>query len=301
MINKMDHISVCICTYKRKELLARLIGLLQNQNTRNLFDYSILIVDNDEKKSAEKVIENIQKKSIIKIYYYNEPEQNIALARNKAVDNAKGNYIAFIDDDEFPIDDWLLKLYESRQKFNVDGVLGPVIPHYEVNPPKWVIKGRFFERPTHATGEVLTWKNTRTGNVLMKRAVFSNGENRFNKVFLTSEDREFFKRMIEKGRIFAWCNEAYVFETVPANRWKKSFMIKRALFRGKIASNYSDTGFKSLLKSVLAVFIYFMFLPVSLLIGQHMFMKYIIKLFDHLGKVISYFGIDFMKQKYVTE
>ena len=40
-------------------------------------------------------------------------KQNIALARNKAIENAKGDFIAFIDDDEFPLDQWLLNHVQS--------------------------------------------------------------------------------------------------------------------------------------------------------------------------------------------
>ena len=37
-----------------------------------------------------------------RVKYCVEPRQNIALARNKALQNAEGDLIAFIDDDEFP-------------------------------------------------------------------------------------------------------------------------------------------------------------------------------------------------------
>ncbi len=300
MIINKDHISVCVCTFKREELLRRLIESLQEQITDDLFNYSIVVVDNDNGKSAENIIKELKIYSKINIYYYNEKEQNIALARNMAVDNAVGNFIAFIDDDEFPIDEWLLRLYKTLRKYNSGGVLGPVIPQYEEEPPRWVIKGKFFERPTHETGTVLHWKNTRTGNVLLKKTIF-NDNNRFNKQFLTGEDREFFQRMIERGHVFIWCNDGYVYETVPPLRWKKSFMIKRALFRGKISSKHSDVGAFNIIRSLSAVFLYSMFLPFSILIGQHVFMRYLIKSFDHIGKILSFFGIEFMKQKYVTE
>ena len=162
IINK-NHVCVCICTYKRPELLGRLLLALQNQETQDLFDYSIVIVDNDHEKSAHAVVENIQKKNTIDIKYLNESQKNIAIARNMAVTHAHGEFIAFIDDDEFPQTDWLLNLYQTLEKYKVDGVLGPVKPHFDKAPPGWLIKSKLCERPTHETGTVLDWNDTRTG------------------------------------------------------------------------------------------------------------------------------------------
>ena len=84
--------------------------------------------------------------STIPIKYCTESQQNIPLARNKAVENAEGDLIAFIDDDEFPIKRWLLTLFEALNKYGADGVLGPVKPHFENEPPQWVVQGKFYER-----------------------------------------------------------------------------------------------------------------------------------------------------------
>src|ERR1051325_8420557 len=87
-----------------------------------------------------------------------EPRQNIALARNMAVANAKGDFIAFIDDDELPGGEWLLTLFSAYQQYGVDGVLGPVKPRFDEPPPKWVVDGRFCERPSYPTGFVIDWR-----------------------------------------------------------------------------------------------------------------------------------------------
>ncbi len=295
-----DHISICICTYKRPELLAHLLSELQKQITDDIFTYSIIVVDNDRDQSAKGSVESFKLKSNIKTGYFVEPEQNIALTRNRAVENSEGEFVAFIDDDEIPVDDWLIRLYKACDQFNADGVLGPVKPHFENEPPRWIIKGRLFERPSHRTGHVLKWDNTRTGNVLLKRKIFEDKENRFNKIFLTGEDRDFFKRMIKKGFLFVWCDAAPVYETVQPERWKRSFLLRRALFRGKVSLRNSSIGYTDILKSVVAVSIYAVALPFLFLIGQHIFMKYLIKTFDHIGRLLSFFGIDAIKDEYVS-
>src|SRR5580700_7943958 len=103
MTNESKHIAICICTYKRPVLLKRLLDDLGGQDTGGLFTYSIVVVDNDHLRSAEPVVSVFAAASAIPIRYCEEPRQNIALARNKAVENATGDFVAFIDDDEFPM------------------------------------------------------------------------------------------------------------------------------------------------------------------------------------------------------
>ncbi len=98
----IDQISVCICTYKRPDLLRRLLERLDEQKTAGLFDYSAVIVDNDKSESARETAELYARQLRMSISYHVEPEQNIALARNRAIENASGDYVALIDDDEFP-------------------------------------------------------------------------------------------------------------------------------------------------------------------------------------------------------
>jgi glycosyltransferase involved in cell wall biosynthesis len=231
-----------------------------------------------------------------------ESQQNIALARNKSVQNAKGNFLAIIDDDEFPPNNWLLILYKALNKYKVDGILGPVKPCFEGTPPQWVLRGKFCEKPSHTTGTVLKWNDTRTSNVLLRKEIFNNSENKFNPLFgRGGEDKDFFRRMIEKGYIFIWCDEAPVYETIPSERCKRIFMLKRALLRGKVSLDYPSFGMLDIVKSFIAFFLYTLALPFFLLIGHHTFMKYLIKDFDHLGKLLAFCGFDVIKQNYVME
>jgi len=291
-------ISVCICTYKRPKLLKKLINALQHQDTSGLFIYNIKVVDNDRLGSAEELIYEIRKNSSIPIMYHIEPEQNIALARNKAVIKADGDFIAFIDDDEIPSKSWLINLYKVSQEFRADGVLGPVLPYYEVEPPKWVVRGKFYERPSHRTGEVLNWENTRTGNILLRREIFDNPENLFAREFGSGgEDRDLFRRLIAKGLRFVWCAEAPVYEAVTAERCTRNFMLRRALLRGQLP-HFTTVD---LIKSLLAVPLYTAILPFTLISAHHLFVKYLIKDCDHIGRIFSFCGINLISEKYIIK
>lgn len=294
------HITVCICTYKRPELLRRLLTKLEEQQTDGLFDFAIVVVDNDKLGSAYQTVSEYAIQSAISINYFVEPEQNIAMARNKTIENAKGDYVGFIDDDEFPESQWLLKLYKAILHYKADGILSPVLPHFEISPPSWVLKGKFFERPAPTTGQVLDWQNTRTGNALLKRDLFIEGDIWFNPAYGSGgEDRDFFMRKIAKGHSFIWYDEAPVFETVPPQRWDTKILIKRALLRGKMALNSAKSKPLSVVYSTAAILIYLCFLPISLILGRHIFMDYLIKACDHIGKVAAFLGINLIDEKYV--
>lgn len=294
------HISVCICTYKRPELLKQLLSKLEQQETNGFFDYSAVVVDNDVAESARNTVESFAKQSGLAISYHVQPVQNIALARNKAVENAGGDYIAFIDDDEFPDKKWLQKLCEAQVQYKSDGALGPVLPYFEKEPPGWVVKGGFFDRPAHSTGQILSWRSTRTGNALLKRELFRPGHQWFDPAFGSGgEDRDFFRGKIEEGHVFVWCDEAPVFETIPPVRWKRTVLLRRAMIRGKMALNASGSRVTSVFKSMIAVVLYAVSLPFVCVAGHHVFMKYLIKECDHLGKVFAFLGIDLLKEKYV--
>jgi succinoglycan biosynthesis protein ExoM len=293
MKEERQHISVCICTFKRPALLKRLLSKLECQRTEGRFTYSVVVADNDAEESAKQTVASFGSTSNIPLVYCVETRKNIALARNKALENATGEFIAFIDDDEFPVEDWLLSLFKACQDFNIAGVLGPVKPHFEEPPPRWIVAGRFCERPEHPTGRVMKWSETRTGNLLFRRRILEGIPFAFSSEFGTGgEDKDFFLRMIERGNVFVWCNEGIVYETVQRARWRRSFMLKRALLRGRNILKIRTGRASILIKSVLAIPVYTLALPVTLLAGQHSFMRYAIKLCDHLGRLLAVFGMN---------
>jgi glycosyltransferase involved in cell wall biosynthesis len=279
-----------------------LLSALARQETGDLFGYSVTVVDNDQAETARAAVEACRRDTGLSIRYYLEPEQNIALARNRAVSHASGDLVAFIDDDEFPRSGWLLTLYTALQRYDVDGVLGPVLPHFDAPPPGWVQRGKFYERGRHATGTVLPWTSTRTGNVLLRSRVISDEAVPFDpKLGSGGEDRDFFKRKIDRGYVFVWCDEAAVYEVVPPHRWKRSFMLKRALLRGQNCMSSASYNRLTVPTALIAIPVYAVALPLTLLVGEHVFMKFLIRLCDHVGKCLAFAGIALLKETYVTE
>jgi GT2 family glycosyltransferase len=232
------------------------------------------------------------------ITYCVEPEQNIALARNRAVANASGDFIAFIDDDEFPGRDWLLQLLQTHRRFGADGVLGPVLPYFQSVPPSWLTRGKFFDRPTHETGYRLAWAEARSGNVLFKRSVLNDLDVPFRSQFDTAgEDVDFFRRLMEAGRTFVWCAEAPVHEVVPAVRCTRSYLLRRAVLRGSNFPKHPRDRVRNAAKSLVAVPCYALALPVFALLGQHLFVIYLIKLLDHGSRLFAFLGVPLVTRR----
>jgi len=301
MSDPVEHISVCVCTYRRPQLLNRLLLALGSQETNGRFTYSIVVGDNDELRSADAIVSEFADKSGISVTYCVEPKQSITLARNKTIENANGDFVAFIDDDEYPRERWLFTLLDCCKKYDADGVLGPVKPQFDETPPTWVVKSKVYERRTYSTGTAVSSKDGRTGNVLLRKRVFTPGEPPFRPEFHRGGDTDFFARMINRGHVFVWCNEAAVYEVVPPSRWKRTFMLKRAFIRGSNNLKLPDFGPRSIAKSIIAAPIYIIALPFALFLGQHRFMSLLVRLCDHLGKLTACIGINPVKSPYATD
>lgn len=299
-----DHISVCVCTYRRNQMLERLLRKLATQETSHLFEYSVVVVDNDPSGPAGELVMRLKEELGIDISYGVEPEQTIPAARNHALRLSRGNYIGIIDDDELPPPDWLLTLYRSIATFQVDGALGPVHPFFDQQPPDWLLKGRFCERPVHRTGTLLHWSQTRTGNVLLKREVFDRHRLAFDTRFKTGgSDREFFKHAMNAGCRFIAVEEAPVHEIVPPERWTRRYYVKRALVNGYNShKNSTDrmTGISRVavaLKSTAAVIVYGAVAPFCACIGSHVLVHCLERGGHHFSRLCAILGIELVKKR----
>ncbi len=294
------HISICVCTFKRPHLLERLLAKIGTQNTGGLFRYSVVVVDNDDLESGRATVASARQKAEFQINYDVEPERSISLARNRTVRNAKGNLIAFIDDDEFPNDNWLLNHYKTLLESGADGVLGPVKPHFDGAGPRWLVKSGLLERKSLKTGEAIRdSRHTRTGNVLLWKRLFEEEGASFDPAYGRSGggDAVFFKRLMGKGKRFVWSNDGIVYETVPPERYKRVYYVKRAFTRGMTEAWHSPLFGYSTAKSLLALPLYASILPFTYVFCEPVFMRYLVKMCDHLSKLLTHLGISVVKER----
>ncbi|KAA3658395.1 MAG: glycosyltransferase, partial [Calditrichaeota bacterium] len=136
-------ISICISTYKRPQQLHRLLLNLSGQLMELAYACEVIIVDNDEVGSGRMGLVN-QWPVDVPLRYFIEPRQNISHARNKAIDEAAGAWVAFIDDDEIPADNWLQQFCEMGSKVKGDAFFGPVLPRFERDVSSWLAKDSLY-------------------------------------------------------------------------------------------------------------------------------------------------------------
>lgn len=292
------HIAVCLATYKRPDMLNRLLASLARQETKGQFTFEVVVVDNDSEQAAKPVVRMAEESFPTRIQYLVEPERSIALVRNRAISATQSDFIAFIDDDEFADPDWLQTLFTYCEATKADGVLGPVRPYYPAGTPQWVVKGGFFDRPEHPLGYKIPWQESRTGNVLLRRSILDMTGPVFSLEFGTGgSDVDFFRRMAAAGRTFFWCPQAAVHEEVPSSRWKRRVLLRRALLRGRNSFRHPEGRYRNLGKAIIAIPLYALVLPVLAVFAHHLFMRYLVKTCDHLGRLGAAVGVEFVKQR----
>ena len=299
-----NEITVCVCSYRRPQLLERLLGALATQRTDGLFTFGCAVVDNDAAASARAIVERLQSTSPVPIRYAVEPVRSFAEARNRALALVTGQFVAFIDDDEVPGEDWLLELWRTLHRYDVDAVLGPVRPYFERKPPSWIVRSRICERSSHPTGSKLHWRDTRTGNVLLRMAIVAQDGVRFDPAYATGgEDVDFFRRAARIGRKFVWCEQAAAYELVPEARLRRSYFLRRALLQGRVSSRYAIEQptlagkVRAAGKALAAIVIYTCALPFLFLLGEHVGMKYLIKNCHHTGRLLAMLGVSHSKNR----
>jgi succinoglycan biosynthesis protein ExoM len=293
LAGKHPHVAVCIPTFKRPLLLDKCLSALQHQKC-NGFVFSIVVIDNDVAQSAREIVTSWQNRSPVRLFYEVEVKQNISLARNRAIENCQGEFIAFIDDDEFPEPTWLHNLMDALRKFSADGVLGPVVPYYEGQPPEWLVKSNVCIRSSFKSGTVLNNpKYMRSGNFIISRSILDGIHVPFAPRLgrTGGEDADFFERMLRAGKLFVWCNEASVFELVSTERQRIGYHVQRAFIRGVTSADQEALLSWKTIKSIVAACCYSASLPVLMLTARHLFMKYLIKDCDHIAKLFAHLGI----------
>lgn len=225
-------IGICITTFRRRELLRRLlIGISQlNFYRMPTPDILVVIVDNDKARSAADICDSVKLPWPAK--YVVEVRRGIAQARNRALQEAENcDFFAFVDDDEVPTATWLDELLWTQACFEGDVVCGPVLPSFASGVPEWVKAGNFFSKQVYATGHPV--ETCSTANVLISRRVMTAVGGFDERFALTGgEDTDFSLRVRKSGFTIICSGGGVVFESVPISRASLKWILRRAYQSG---------------------------------------------------------------------
>ena len=234
-------IDIGVCTYRRAELEQTLRSLAAIAVPEGA-EIRIIVADNDDVPSAQGRVNALRAVVPHEIVYVHCPSSNISIARNACLDNAAGDFLAFIDDDETASEDWIIRLMETAEATEADVVLGPVQAIYGEDAPRWMRRGDF-----HSTFPVWVGDRIVTGytcNALLRLAAPSLAGRRFSLALGRSggEDTEFFTQMHRMGGKIAYAPAAWVQEPVPAKRAAFSWLAKRKFRFGQTHGHLIEAG-----------------------------------------------------------
>ncbi|MDN3401563.1 glycosyltransferase family A protein [Pseudoalteromonas sp. APC 3213] len=228
-LTNIKNVQISICTYRRPELLKKLLISIFEAMKPSIFKLSILIVDNDIDESAKPVISEFNNDEI-NINYLAESSRNISVVRNACLAmglETSADFILFLDDDEFIGTSYFVELEKSYLKYKPDIIIGPVITVYYPNTPRWVLASKIFERARHITGKKLSTGNTGNAFVsielIKKVGLFDPEYGRSG-----GEDSNYFYRCKAFNAKFIWCNEAEAFEYLAVERANLKYATLRA-------------------------------------------------------------------------
>jgi succinoglycan biosynthesis protein ExoM len=219
-------LTVAVLTYRRPVELAALLPELVKQSKECGRRAGVVVIDNDPAGSAGSLCADFD------VRYVHEPRPGIAVARNRALDEVATDLLVFIDDDERPVDGWLRVMLEMADSTGVAAIVGPVVSEYSVPLDSWMAAGRFFDRRRLPTGTPVDV--AATNNLLLDMRRIREWGLRFDERFgLTGGSDTLFTRQIGRnGGTLLWCDEALVYDVVPASRLTRRWVLQRALRSG---------------------------------------------------------------------
>jgi succinoglycan biosynthesis protein ExoM len=224
-------ITLGVLTYKRPEGISKLLEVMQNQvhHPDRPYQLAIVVVDNDAQASSRDVVLAYAGNAAYTLHYVVEEVQGIPVARNRALDSAspETRLFCFLDDDEWPVDDWLDSMIQSWSRTDADCIYGPVEPVYEIPPSNWIRDSRLFDRRKFQDGARLDF--AASNNVMFDLPRFRALGLRFDQrmQFTGGSDYLFFHQAVRRGIVVRWSEKALVYDVIPANRMTMQWLRQR--------------------------------------------------------------------------
>ena len=134
----MPFVSVILPTYRRPEGLRRALASVLDQ-TFPPSRYEVLVVDNNSPDDTAQVIDEFARAHPDRVRRILETRQGVSYARQAGIDQARGDIIAFFDDDERVARNWLETIVSALETHaDVQCVGGKVLPEWSAPPPSWL-------------------------------------------------------------------------------------------------------------------------------------------------------------------
>lgn len=122
-------ISVIIPVYNSDDYLCECLDSLVSQT---FIDFEVICIDDGSTDKSKEILEDYSNRDI-RFNVFSQENSGPAVARNNAIDKANGEYLLFLDSDDWLESDTLEKLYNTACSNNSELVLFNAIEHYKDN------------------------------------------------------------------------------------------------------------------------------------------------------------------------
>lgn len=245
-------ITVVLCTRNRSDLLQGALETLVALKTESRFDYEVLVIDNGSTDETQSVVGRFaraqahrrtgQVRSVV------EDQPGIVPARNRGVREARGEWIAFFDDDQFAHPRWLLELFLAAREQHSRCVGGAVtlrLPEGTVRqlaPASRMLLGETVGR--HVPQAYTARFTPGCGNLMIHRSVFDHVGLFDARMSDRGEDTDLALRIMAGGERAWFTPTAIVEHRIPPERLSDEFLLKlsRRMARGMAGIEHESWG-----------------------------------------------------------
>jgi len=273
-------ISVVICTYNRAELLANALQTLCAQ-TLDTCRYEVIVVDNNSQDNTRAVTDDFSRRSP-NIRYCYETRQGLSHARNCGWQEARGAYVAYIDDECKVPAQWLNVAKDIIEQVSPAVFGGPYYGYHNTSPPRWW-KESYGAFEHSETASVLTQgEYVRGGNIFIRRRLletvggFDNRYGMVDQKLAYGEETELQRRIraIRPHELIYYDPQLYVYHLVRPEKMSLRWILYSHFAGGRFSyhvfqDNTPQTSrlpqLQLLVQAVLTLLKFFADLPIAVL------------------------------------
>jgi glucosyl-dolichyl phosphate glucuronosyltransferase len=231
-------ISVILCTYNRSQSLVKALDGVAAQILPESVEWEVLVVDNKSTDQTRQVTEDFCRRHPGRIRYLFEPQQGKSHALNAGIREARGEVLAFMDDDVAVGPNWLENLTAPLLSGGWPGAGGRTIPAHAFTPPHWMA----LEGPYSMLGILCAHFDLGDKPRELDRAPYGTNMAFQKRMFekyggfrtdlgpgpgskIRNEDTEFGRRLMASGERLWYAPSAVVYHDVPEDRITKDFFL----------------------------------------------------------------------------
>ena len=221
--------------------LADAIDSLLNQSYA---DIEVIVVIHTSKNLYEEIVKAYVTENKVKVLF-SERSLGAAAARNVGIKAARGDILAFIDDDAVADEKWVEILVETYKELDAVAVGGKILPMWLPGKPAYFPEELYWlVGVTHkgfAEDKIVEVRNAFGPNMSFKREVFEQvglfnenlGFAKRGTSYIQAEETEFSLRMTSKFGVGVIYNpEAIVHHKIPVSKARLKLLLKRSFYQG---------------------------------------------------------------------